>query len=394
MATQSEINAALGLPAGINPDGSWNAQDYMARRVAGQVDTQAQVDAARAANPYSAQNMAKVDVTRQGQYVTDPTTGNPVALSAYSAGFDINNPTALTYLGELASRGGTDSTSQAFNAIATPAQKAEADRLWSIEKARLEGIDRQAGLLDTTTGVTGGTTGTNRYAAGSVVNADGSVTVGNKTYTAAEAALYNAYLDGNMAEFNRLTALNKFTLPDMQAKFGLTDADMAWITNNAGGKFYSPTGTTGITGIINTIAGNQNQVATQTAPVGQFRELFPSFAESKRLAGQMVANRPTTESIISMINSNAARPTTVGGIDYSAPEAALYNAYRAGNMPEFNRLTQANQLTAPAMQSKFGLTDADMSWITNNAGGVFYNPTGTQQVAPPSLNNVLSMISK
>ncbi len=171
MATQSEINAALGLPAGINPDGSWNAQDYMARRVAGQVDTQAQVDAARAANPYSAQNMAKVDVTRQGQYVTDPTTGNPVALSAYSAGFDINNPTALTYLGELASRGGTDSTSQAFNAIATPAQKAEADRLWSIEKARLEGIDRQAGLLDTTTGVTGGTTGTNRYAAGSVVNA-------------------------------------------------------------------------------------------------------------------------------------------------------------------------------------------------------------------------------
>jgi len=391
MATQSEINAALGLPAGINPDGSWNAQDYMARRVAGQVDTQAQVDAARAANPYSAQNMAKVDVTRQGQYVTDPTTGNPVALSAYSAGFDINNPTALTYLGELASRGGTDSTSQAFNAIATPA---EADRLWSIEKARLEGIDRQAGLLDTTTGVTGGTTGTNRYAAGSVVNADGSVTVGNKTYTAAEAALYNAYLDGNMAEFNRLTALNKFTLPDMQAKFGLTDADMAWITNNAGGKFYSPTGTTGITGIINTIAGNQNQVATQTAPVGQFRELFPSFAESKRLAGQMVANRPTTESIISMINSNAARPTTVGGIDYSAPEAALYNAYRAGNMPEFNRLTQANQLTAPAMQSKFGLTDADMSWITNNAGGVFYNPTGTQQVAPPSLNNVLSMISK
>ena len=49
MATQSEINAALGLPPGINPDGSWNAADYAARRVAGQVDTQAQVDAARAA---------------------------------------------------------------------------------------------------------------------------------------------------------------------------------------------------------------------------------------------------------------------------------------------------------------------------------------------------------
>lgn len=392
MATQSEINAALGLPAGINPDGSWNAQDYMARRVAGQVDTQAQVDAARAANPYSAQNMAKVDVTRQGQYVTDPTTGNPVALSAYSAGFDINNPTALTYLGELASRGGTDSTSQAFNAIATPAQKAEANRLWSIEKARLDEIDRvnalnaSKGLLDA---------GVNNYAAGAVVNADGSVKIGDKLYSASDAALYNAYRGGNIAEVNRLLAANKLTGADVKSKFGLTDADIAWITNNAGGKFYSPTGTnTGITGIINTIAGNQNQVATQTAPVGQFRELFPSFAESKRLAGEMVAGRPTTESIISMINSNAARPTTVGGIDYSAPEAALYNAYRSGNMPEFNRLTQANQLTAPAMQSKFGLTDADMSWITNNAGGVFYNPTGTQQVAPPSLNNVLSMISK
>jgi len=146
MATQSEINAALGLPPGINPDGSWNAQDYMERRVAGQVDTQAQVDAANAANPYSAQNMAKVDVTRQGQYVDNPITGETVALTSYSPGFDINNKTALTYIGEGLARGGQDSTSQQFLAIATPAQKAEADRLWSIEKARLEEIDRQAAL--------------------------------------------------------------------------------------------------------------------------------------------------------------------------------------------------------------------------------------------------------
>jgi len=145
MATQSQINASLGLPPGINPDGSWNAQDYMARKVAGQPDTQAQVNAALAANPYSAQNMAKVDITRPGQYVQD-TGGNYVALTPTVAGFDITNPTALTYLGELRARGGTDSTSQAFNATATPAQKAEADRLWSIEKARLEEIDRQAAL--------------------------------------------------------------------------------------------------------------------------------------------------------------------------------------------------------------------------------------------------------
>jgi hypothetical protein len=145
MATQSEINAALGLPPGINPDGSWNAQDYMERRVAGQVDTQAQVNAALAANPYSAQNMAKVDITRPGQYVQDE-GGNYVALSPNVAGYDATNPTALTYLGELRARGGNDSTSQAFNATATPAQKAEADRLWSVEKARLEEIDRKAAL--------------------------------------------------------------------------------------------------------------------------------------------------------------------------------------------------------------------------------------------------------
>jgi len=145
MATQSEINAALGLPPGINPDGSWNAQDYIARKVSGQPDTQAQVNAALAANPYSAQNMAKVDITRPGQYVQDE-GGNYVALSPNVAGYDATNPTALTYLGELRARGGNDSTSQAFNATATPAQKAEADRLWSIEKARLEEIDRQNAL--------------------------------------------------------------------------------------------------------------------------------------------------------------------------------------------------------------------------------------------------------
>ena len=105
------------------------------------VNTQAEVDAANAANPYSAQNMAKVDVTRPGQYVTDPATGNPVALTAGVAGFDPNNKIAQTYLGELAAKGGQDSTSQAFNQIATPEQKSSAASLWAIEKARLDALD-------------------------------------------------------------------------------------------------------------------------------------------------------------------------------------------------------------------------------------------------------------
>jgi hypothetical protein len=452
MATQSEINAALGLPAGINPDGSWNAQDYMARRVSGQVDTQAQVDAARAA--------AIADLRKAPYQSVSDASGNEVTLTPYRPGFDINNPTALMAFGSLREMGGNDTTSQQFNAIATPAQKAEADRLWSIEKARLDEIDRvnalnaSQGLLDTGKTATSGqsqvaktyspfeTAAYTAYKSGDiagvnravqegkltkaqvqssfglsdadmnwmannagvkfytptttdvVTNLTGTTTVGNKTYTADETALYNAYRSGNIAEVNRLLAANKWTGADIKSKFGLTDADIAWITNNAGGKFYNPTGTgtgTGITGIINTIAGNQNQAAT---PTGQFRELFPSFAESKRLASEMVANRPTTQSIISMINSNAARPVTVDGVNYSAPESAAYNAYRSGDMSEFNRLTQLNQLTAPAMQTKFGLSDADMAYITGNRGGVFYNPTGTQQPATPSLNNVLSLISK
>jgi hypothetical protein len=61
------------------------------------------VDAANAANPFSAQNMAKVDTTRPGHYVSDA-SGNPVALTNYSPGFNINNPTALTYLGELSAK--------------------------------------------------------------------------------------------------------------------------------------------------------------------------------------------------------------------------------------------------------------------------------------------------
>jgi hypothetical protein len=128
----------------------------MARQAAGQPSTQAQVDAANAANPYSAQNMAKVDVTRPGQYVEDA-AGNAVALTPSVAGFDITNPTTLTYLGELRSKGGQDSTSQAFNATATPAQKAEADRLWSIEKARLTEIDRQNALAAEKLRLAGGT---------------------------------------------------------------------------------------------------------------------------------------------------------------------------------------------------------------------------------------------
>ncbi len=142
--SDAQINAALDTIPGFNAQGAWDAKDYMANDKPG-VDYQLQVDAAAAANPFSAQNMAKVDVTRPGQYVQDA-SGNYVALSAYSPGFDINNPTALTYLGELSSRGGQDTTSQYFNKIATAEQKAKAADLWAKEKARLDALDASKGL--------------------------------------------------------------------------------------------------------------------------------------------------------------------------------------------------------------------------------------------------------
>jgi len=52
----------------------------------------------------------------------------------------------LTYLCELSSKGGQDTTSQYFNKIATAEQKAKAADLWAKEKARLDALDASKGL--------------------------------------------------------------------------------------------------------------------------------------------------------------------------------------------------------------------------------------------------------
>ncbi len=89
-----------------------------------------------------------VDVTKPGQYVTDPATGKAVALSAYSPGFDPNNKITQTYLGELAAKGGTDSTSQMFNQMgASQAQKDANAAAFKIEEDRLKALDVAAGRL-------------------------------------------------------------------------------------------------------------------------------------------------------------------------------------------------------------------------------------------------------
>jgi hypothetical protein len=57
---------------------------------------------------------------------------------------------------------------------------------------------------------------------------------------------------------------------------------------------------------------NPTGIPTPTTPVGQFRELFPAFSESKRLAGEMVANRPSMQSIIAMLQGQGQQAPVAG----------------------------------------------------------------------------------
>lgn len=132
------------------------------------------------------------------------------------------------------------------------------------------------------------------------------------------------------------------------------------------------TGTTAVTGVP----------VQQTAPVGQFRELFPSFAESKRLAGEMVAGRPTTQSIVNMI-SRPQDPNLISA--YQAAE-------KSGNYGDVANMIQG--MPMGNIQSTYGLSNADMQYIMSRPEiAASMNKTGTTTAAP-NLNNVLSMISK
>ena len=64
---------------------------------------------------------------------------------------------------------------------------------------------------------------------------------------------------------------------------------------------------------------NPTGIPTTTTPVGQFRELFPAFSESQRLAKEMVANRPSMDSIIAMLQGQgqqapAGQATTLSNV--------------------------------------------------------------------------------
>jgi len=123
--------------------------------------------------------------------------------------------------------------------------------------------------------------------------------------------------------------------------------------------------------------------ATQAAPVGQFRELFPSFAESKRLATQAIASRPTTQSIVNMI-SNPQNP---------ALTSAWQNAEKTGQYGDVAGMLQ--NMPLGKVQSAYGLSNADMQYIMSRPEiATALSKSGMVATPAPTLTNVLGMISK
>jgi len=156
-------------------------------------------------------------------------------------------------------------------------------------------------------------------------------------------------------------------------------------TGTTTGTITTPRTITPTTVVPTTVAPvTPNPITTPTVPVGQFRELFPSFAESKRLAGQMVANRPSTQSIINMIQGQ----TPTSGMPATPVTTPTTNA-----LPDY--FTRYSDVAAAYNLDNLGLTPDQYANVHYNKWG-----QGEKRVAPtvttatPSLNNVLSMISK
>ena len=146
---------------------------------------------------------------------------------------------------------------------------------------------------------------------------------------------------------------------------------------------------------------NPANINQQNITANQLRELFPSFAESKRLAGEMVANRPSTSNIINMIQGGSGvvnpsftnqtyRPTAT-----VTPPTSLMDAWKTAEATQ-NYGDVANMLKGltTADLRNYGASDADIAYITSRPqiAGMF--PTAAPAGNAPSLNNVLSMISK
>ena len=138
------------------------------------------------------------------------------------------------------------------------------------------------------------------------------------TNTALNAQLEKAYKDGDIALLNSLLAQNQVTSAQAKNMFNLTDADLSWIQNNAGGKFYTPpTATPGANmGIGGSFAN------FQSIPIGaQFNPAVTAGGASpySQIMGQM---KPFTNPY-----QNFVANTPMGGYD-----PGLYDRIEAANL--------------------------------------------------------------
>ena len=240
------------------------------------------------------------------------------------------------------------------------------------------------------------------------------------------AGRYNAAKTGNVGGANN-TAItdifNQYVTPTGTGTITGTGTGTGTVVGTGTGAGTSTgTGTVAGTGTVvggtNTIVGgtgndtvvggtgavtfNPATIAQPTVTAGQMRELFPSFAESKRLAGAMVAGRPSTQSIINMIQggSAVATPTNTAITGSTVRPTAtvtapvnLMDAWRAAESSgNYGAVANLLRGVTTADLRNYGASPADIAYITSRPqiAGMFPTTAG----GSPSLNNVLSMISK
>ena len=120
--------------------------------------------------------------------------------------------------------------------------------------------------------------------------------------------LYDAYVAGDSAKVNQIIKDNKVTADEIQTRFNLAPADMAWIDNQKGIDYSAPV---------------KDTRGTVLNPSGEA---------------------------------------------YSKADAAMYDAFRAGDYGLLNGLMATYSVTPAYIKTKFGLSDADIGYITGQGG--------------------------
>ena len=155
------------------------------------------------------------------------------------------------------------------------------------------------------------------------------------TQTGLNAKLEAAYKAGDIALLNSLLTQNQVTSAQAKNMFNLTDADLAWIQNNAGGKFYTaPTTPTATPGANMGIGGSFANY--QSIPIGaQYNPAVTAGGASpySQIMGQM---KPFTNPY-----QNVVTNTPMGGYD-----PGLYDKIEAANVAKTIATQEADRLAA------------------------------------------------